>query len=393
MAARVQTGLERLLSGTSDVKLAGRRVALLANPTAVDSQLRHAADRLQEQVDLVALFGPEHGVRGDAQDMISVAEERDSKTDLPIYSLYGADEASLAPTAKSLEGVDVMIFDIQDVGARYYTYVWTMVLAMRACARAGVEFVVLDRPNPIGGALVEGGDISDGFHSFVGLRSVPNRHGLTAGEIARWACQQEALDLALSIVPMQGWKRDMLYGDTGLPWVQPSPNMPTVDTALVYPGMCLVEGTEISEGRGCTRPFEIAGAPYVEPEALVRLLAAQDLPGVSFRPLWFRPTFQKHAQELCGGVQQHVWDQTAYRPYRTGIAFVWAVHRLWRQEFSWREKAYEFVEDIPAFDLLTGSAEVRLGIEAGEDLPALCESFRAAEQGFRDVRGEWLLYE
>ncbi len=392
MTTLVQTGLERLQAGESSVSLAGRRVALLANQTAVDSRFRHALSGIAELGNLVALFGPEHGVRGDAQDMISVDEVREASA-LPVYSLYGSTEASLTPTQESLQDVDVMVYDIQDVGSRYYTYVWTMVLAMRACAKAGVAFVVLDRPNPIGGTLVEGGDIHEGFDSFVGLRSLPNRHGLTAGEIATWAKREEGLDLDLQVVSMKGWQRGMSWSETGLPWIQPSPNMPTVDTALVYPGMCLVEGTEASEGRGWTRPFEVAGAPYVDPDVFAALLQEQDLPGVVFRPVWFLPTFQKCANQVCGGVQQHITDAQSYLPYKTGVAFVWALHKLWGKDFAWRSKAYEFVDKIPAFDLLTGSAEIREGIEAGADLEALAQTWRAAEERFRGARRDWLLYE
>ncbi|HUQ04846.1 MAG TPA: DUF1343 domain-containing protein, partial [Kofleriaceae bacterium] len=261
---RVRSGLEQLLG--DDAVLRGRRVGLIANPTAVDPELRHAADLLAAKsgVKLVSLFGPEHGVRGDAQDMIGVGTVVDARTRLPVHSLYGHDAASLAPTAAMLDDVDVLVYDVQDVGSRYYTFVWTMVLAMRACAAAGKAFIVLDRPNPIGGALVEGGDIKPGFESFVGLVSCPNRHGLTAGEIATWRAQVERLDLDLHIITMEGWRREMSYGDTGLPWVMPSPNMPTPDTALVYPGQCLIEGTNLSEGRGTTRPFEIVGAPWLD---------------------------------------------------------------------------------------------------------------------------------
>lgn len=391
MASCVQSGLARLLAGESDVTLAGRRVALLANPTAVDPEFHHAVDLLSAAFRVVALFGPEHGIRGDAQDMISVGAATGGQG-VPVYSLYGSTEESLTPTPASLRDVDVMVYDIQDVGSRYYTYVWTMVLAMRACARAGVDFVVLDRPNPIGGVAVEGGDIHEGFDSFVGLRSLPNRHGLTAGEIAVWALREEKLDLHLQVVSMQGWQRSMSWAETGLPWIQPSPNMPTVDTALVYPGMCLVEGTEASEGRGWTRPFEVAGAPYVDPESLAALLSEQELPGVVFRPLWFRPTFQKCANQVCGGVQQHITVPESYLPYRTGIAFVWALHRLWNSDFAWRSKAYEFVDKVPAFDLLTGSAEIREGIEAGCELSELAATWRAAETEFREARKDWLLY-
>jgi len=388
---RVATGLERVLGDRLDA-LAGKRIGLIGNPTTVDARLRHAVDLLAAHpgIDLRVLFGPEHGLRGDAQDMISVGEARDVRTGLPVHSLYGTDEASLTPRPESLEGLDAVVFDIQDVGSRYYTYVWTMVLAMRACAAAGVAFVVLDRPNPIGGHLVEGGAIAPGYHSFVGLRSLPNRHGLTAGEIARWAAHEEKLDLALEVVTMSGWQRAMYYEDTGLPWIMPSPNMPTRDTALVYPGMCLVEGTELSEGRGTTRPFELAGAPFIDSDALARELA--DLPGLSARPLVFRPTFHKWAGQPCGGVQLHVTDREAFRPYLTGVAFLRAVRARWHERFAWRTKAYEFVGDIPAIDLLAGSALLREGIEAGAPLEELAATWADAEEAFRAERAPWLLY-
>lgn len=392
MSARIQTGLERLLAGQAGVSLAGRKVALLANPTTVDRELVHAADLLAEQCELVALFGPEHGIRGHAQYMVSVEQEIDASTGAPVFSLYGSEEHSLTPTPQSLLGVDVMVFDIQDVGSRYYTYVWTMVLAMRACAAAGVDFVVLDRPNPIGGVAVEGGWIAEGYDSFVGLRSLPNRHGLTAGEIATWAHAQEKLDLNLHVVQMRGWERSMLYPQTKLPWVQPSPNMPTVDTALVYPGMCLVEGTEVSEGRGSTRPFEVAGAPYIDAQALAKLLNEQRLPGVIFRPTHFVPTFDKFTEQACGGVQQHVIDADRYLPYKSGVAFVWAVHRLYPGHFAWRTKAYEFVDAIPAFDLLAGSSELRAGIESGASLNELAETWTQGQSEFCQERSAWLRY-
>lgn len=388
---RVVTGLERVLSDREGA-LAGQRIGLIANPTTVDTHLRHAVDLLaaHPRVDLRVLFGPEHGLRGDAQDMIAVGAARDARTGLPVYSLYGTDEASLTPPAESLEGLDAVVFDIQDVGSRYYTYVWTMVLAMRACAAAGVGFVVLDRPNPIGGHLVEGGAIEPGYHSFVGLCSLPNRHGLTAGEIARWVMDTEKLDLALEIVTMHGWQRSMYFEDTGLPWILPSPNMPTRDTALVYPGMCLVEGTELSEGRGTTRPFELSGAPFIDSQALAEALA--DLPGLVPRPVVFRPTFHKWAGQPCGGVQLHVTDRETFRPYLTGVAFLREIRMRWPEHFAWRTKAYEFVADIPAIDLLAGSALVRQGIDAGAALADLAATWADAEAAFRDQRGAWLLY-
>ncbi|HVV86986.1 MAG TPA: DUF1343 domain-containing protein [Kofleriaceae bacterium] len=391
----VATGLQRLVADDelALAPLRGRRLGLLVNPTAVDVELRHAADLLAARDDLrvTALFGPEHGVRGDAQDMVGVDTDRDARTGLPVHSLYGHTAASLTPTAAMLDDVDVIVYDVQDVGARYYTFVWTMVLAMRACAAAGKAFVVLDRPNPIGGALVEGGRILPGYESFVGLVSCPNRHGLTAGEIARWRAHEERLDLDLTIVPMAGWRREMLYADTGLPWVMPSPNMPTPDTALVYPGMCLVEGSELSEGRGTTRPFELAGAPFVDGYALAAILEAE-LPGLRCRPVTFTPTFQKHGGRACGGVQLHVTDRAAFRPYRTGVAFLAACRRLGGDAFRWRKKAYEFVEDVPAIDLLCGGPAVREGIDAGVSLDDLVATWAADEAELNTARGEWLIY-
>ncbi len=390
----IQTGLVRVTADGSTL-LTGRRVGLLVNPTAVDPALHHAIDLLTARTDMkvTALFGPEHGVRGDAQDMIEVDEARDMRTGLPVHSLYGATEETLTPTAAMLDGIDVLVYDVQDIGSRYYTFVWTMVLAMRACAKAGKGFVVLDRPNPIGGEHIEGPSIAPGFESFVGLVSCPIRHGMTAGEIARWRHTVEKLDLELAVISMRGWQRDMHFDHTGLPWVMPSPNMPTVDTALVYPGMCLVEGTELSEGRGTTRPFELAGAPYLDGHRLATDLTAMDLPGVAFRPCVFTPQFQKHAKQACGGVQLHVTNVDTYRPYRTGVACLKAAFDQSPAAFKWRAKAYEFVDKIPAIDLLTGSAAIREGIEAGKTLDELTARWPRDEGDFAEERAEFLLYE
>jgi uncharacterized protein YbbC (DUF1343 family) len=390
----IQTGLARLATdGFSP--LAGKRLGLLVNATSVDAELRHAIDLLSARGEwqVTALFGPEHGVRGDAQDMIGVDAATDSLTGLPVHSLYGHTEASLSPTAAMLDGIDAMVYDVQDVGSRYYTFVWTMVLAMRACAKAGKAFVVLDRPNPITGQHVEGGAISPGFESFVGLVSCPNRHGMTAGEIARWRHSIEKLDLELHVITMRGWQRDMWFEHTGLPWVLPSPNMPTVDTALVYPGMCLVEGTELSEARGTTRPFELSGAPHLDPHELAATLSAMELPGCRFRPVIYTPTFHKHAFAPNGGVQIHVTNPETFRPYRTGVAFLKACHDQDPAQFRWRAKAYEFVDKIPAIDLLAGTDQLRKGIEAGASLDELAQRWPRDEGAFCEERAEFLLYE
>lgn len=390
----VQTGLARLASeGLSHLN--GRRLGLLVNATSVDAELRHAIDllRARSELNVTALFGPEHGVRGDAQDMIGVDAATDAITGLPVHSLYGLTEASLSPTAEMLDGIDVMVFDIQDVGSRYYTFVWTMVLAMRACAKAGKTFVVLDRPNPITGQHIEGSAITPGFESFVGLVSCPNRHGMTAGEIARWRHNVEGMDLELHVETMRGWERDMWFEHTGLPWVLPSPNMPTVDTALVYPGMCLVEGTELSEARGTTRPFELAGAPHLDGHQLAAALDAMELPGVRFRPVVYTPTFHKHAFEPNGGVQLHVTNPETFRPYRTGVAFLKAAHDQDPAQFKWRAKAYEFVDAIPAIDLLCGTDAIRKGIEAGASVDDMAQRWPRDEGAFAEERAAFLLYE
>jgi uncharacterized protein YbbC (DUF1343 family) len=391
---RVETGLAQLIADVGPLR--GRRVGLLMNPTAVDAELRHAVSLLTgsgAQVEVTALFGPEHGVTGAAQDMISIDDGAARRGAIPEFSLYGATEASLTPTPAMLDHVDVLVYDIQDIGSRYYTFVWTMVLAMRAAAAAGKSFVVLDRPNPIGGALVEGGAIAGGYESFVGLLSVANRHGLTAGEIATWRARVEKLDLDLTVIPMRGWRRDMAYAATGLPWVLPSPNMPTVDSALVYPGMCLVEGTELSEGRGTTRPFELAGAPWLDPDRLAVALEAFALPGCRFRPATFLPTFQKHAGKPTHGVQLHVTDERAFRPYLTGVAFLKACRDQAPERFAWRTRAYEFVDKIPAIDLLCGSSAVREGIDAGASLGELAATWTAEEAEYARARRDLLMYE
>ena len=390
----VATGLQRVLTGDSDA-LAGKRLGLLVNPTAVDDELRHAVDLLHDRFRLVALFGPEHGVRGDAQDMIGVDDAHDSVTGLPMHSLYGDSEASLYPTEAMLAGLDAVVYDIQDIGSRYYTYVWTLLHVMQVAAKVGVEVIVLDRPNPIGGHDVEGGAIQPGYTSFVGRMSLPNRHGLTAGEVARMANEVLGVGCRLTVVPCAGWARELDADATALPWVQPSPNMPTVDTAYVYPGMCLVEGTELSEGRGTTRPFELVGAPFVsyaEARGLAEDLTRAGLPGIKFRAVVFTPTHQKFAGRRCGGVALHVTSRRELRPYLTGIAVLRAFRERWPKDFRWRTRAYEFVEDKPAIDLLCGGPEIREGIDAGWSLDRLAATWREPEAAFRDARRKWLVY-
>jgi uncharacterized protein YbbC (DUF1343 family) len=394
---RTESGLDVLCRDRLDL-LRGRRVGVLCHPASVAGDLTHVVDRLIEVgIRPVRLFGPEHGVRGEAQDMIGLPDERDARTGIPVVSLYGDTFESLAPAAADLDGLDVLVVDLQDIGSRYYTYVWTMALALGAASRAGVAVVVLDRPNPLGGDAIEGGGVREGYESFVGLGAIPVRHGLTIGEIARlclrgmpWGGPRFArpLDGDLTVVPMRGWRRAMRFPETGLPWVMPSPNMPTPDTALVYPGQCLFEATNLSEGRGTTRPFEIVGAPFLDgyawAEALDQLAGA--LPGVRFRPLSFRPTFHKFGGRSCGGVQLHVTDAGAFRPYLTGIALLATARRLASAEFRWRTEPYEFVADRAAIDLLTGGDLIRNAVERGAPLTEIAGSMEPFERAFAEHR-------
>ena len=373
----------------------GLRVGLVCNPTAVDRSLRHAADLLAAApgVKLAALFGPEHGVRGDVQYMAAVGDERDRRTGLPVHSLYGKTHDSLAPTPAQLAGLDALVFDIQDVGARYYTYQATMMLCMEAAARARIRFFVLDRPNPIGGVAVEGPRLVAGFESFCGLHDLAPRHGMTVGELAEaFRVERGLAGLELTVIECRGWRRAMYQRDTGLPWVFPSPNMPTPETSLVYPGMCLLEGTNLSEGRGTTRPFEVFGAPWLDPDRLVDALATEKLPGVAFRPVSFVPTFDKHRGERCHGAELFVVDRDAFRPFLTGVACVAAARELAPADFRWRTEPYEFVEGILAFDLLCGSSREREGIERGARARELARAWAPEERAFARRRTRYLRY-
>ncbi|HEX9723625.1 MAG TPA: DUF1343 domain-containing protein [Vicinamibacteria bacterium] len=387
---KVATGLERLFDAHVAC-LRRQRLGLIANQSSVDPWLRHASDRLREATEgeLVALFGPEHGIGGHAQDLIEVADGTDSGSGLPVRSLYGE---TRVPTQEMLEGIDALIFDVQDIGARYYTFIWTMALAMEACAREGKKMIVLDRPNPIGGRLVEGNLVEDSHRSFVGLYPIANRHGMTVGELARLFNEEFGIGCDLIVIPMKGWTRSQWFDETGLPWVMPSPNMPTLDTAIVYPGACLFEGTNLSEGRGTTRPFELMGAPWIDPHRLIAELGREDLPGVRLRPVSFQPAFQKFAGQLCGGIQQHVVDRESYRPVRTGLAILKVARRLWPREFDWRPPPYEYEMKRPAIDVLAGNSRIREQIEADAPLADIEGEWQSDLTRFRELRSRYLLY-
>ena len=366
----------------------GLRVGAILNPTSVTPDLRHLADVLQEAGALAALFGPEHGVRGDVQYLEEVEDARDARTGVPAHSLYGKDFQSLTPRADQLAGLDALVFDIQDVGSRYYTYLATMGLALQAAAKHKLRFIVLDRPNPIGGLAVEGGVIEPGFESFVGLWPVCSRHGMTAGEYARFV--NPGADL--QVIEMQGWRRDQHFGETGLPWVIPSPNMPTPDTALLYPGMCLLEGTNLSEGRGTTRPFELFGAPWLDGDRLAEALEGEHLEGVRFRPCSFTPTWDKHARVRCHGVQIHLTYPRALDAVRLGVACLVQARAQDAAQFRWRTEKYEFVDDKPAIDLLTGSAQFRAQVKEGRTVAQLCAAWDGERALFLEAREKVLLY-
>ena len=387
---RVESGLEVLL-GRHLAFLRGKRFGLLAHQASVTRDLGHAAPLLAavRGAKLVRLFAPEHGIWGAAQDHAEIATTTDPVTGLPVSSLYGERRA---PTPEMLDGLDALVVDLQDVGARYYTFVWSLALAMRACAKAGVRVIVLDRPNPLGGARVEGNVPDPAFASFVGLHPLPARHGLTLGELARHANARHGIGCDLTVVPMRGWRRAMLWEDTGLPWVAPSPNMPTPDTARVYPGGCLVEGTNLSEGRGTTRPFEWVGAPYLDRHRYARALNALGLPGVHYRAARFRPTFHKWAGRLCDGVQVHVTDRATFTPFVAGLALLVVARRQAPGRFAWRRPPYEFERKRLPIDILCGTDAIRRALERGVALRALERSWRGDLARWRRARAPSLLY-
>jgi len=373
-------------------RLAGHRVGLLSNAASVDAGFRHVVDLVAGApgVRLAALFGPQHGVRADVQDnMVETAHGRHPDLDIPVYSLYGE---TREPTPAMLAGLDLLVVDLQDVGTRVYTYIHTLSHCLRVCAAEGVGVVVCDRPNPIGGLAVEGPMLEPGFASFVGLHPVPLRHGLTIGEMARLCNEAFGFGAALEVLPMEGWRREMLHDATGLPWVLPSPNLPTLDSAIVYPGMVLFEGTALSEGRGTTRPFELVGAPWLSAAPLAAAMNGLALPGVHFRPAEFQPTFQKHAGVTCGGCQLHVTDRTAFRPVATAVALLSECRRQAPERFAWREPPYEYETRRPPIDILAGSARLREGIDAGLPREVVTAELDRGLEAFGRLRARYLLY-
>jgi uncharacterized protein YbbC (DUF1343 family) len=389
---KVRLGIEVLLQESKNL-LQGARVGAVVHPASVLPGMQHTADAMlaEKSFHLVSLFGPQHGARGEKQDnMIESDFYLDPDTRLPVHSLYGA---TRWPTEEMLSSLDVLVFDLQDVGTRVYTFIHTMAYCMASCARHGKAMVVADRPNPINGRQIEGDLLDPEFKSFVGLYPLPMRHGMTAGELALLYNSEFGIGCQLTVVPMQGWCRSKWCDQIGLPWVMPSPNLPTLDSATVYPGMVLIEGTMLSEGRGTTRPFEILGAPYIDPRKLAERLEGLQLPGVRFRPIHFEPTFQKHAGVMCGGVQLHVADRERFEPLLTGVAVISAVKGLYPHSFQWRQPPYEYEARKLPIEILCGGDRIPREIDAGSPATEIRQGWLGDVSRFRILRKPYLLYE
>lgn len=359
-----------------------KRVGLITNPTGINAGFLSTIDILYEKVNLTALFAPEHGIRGERQAGAAVSSYVDKKTGLTVYSLYGE---TAKPTANMLRNVDVLCIDLQDVGARFYTYIYTMAYAMEACAELGKDFVVFDRPNPLGGSQVEGNILNLDYRSFIGYYPIVQRHGMTIGELAGLFNKEYGINCRLTVIEMQNWQRDVYFDDTGLPWVIPSPNMPTLETAIVYPGTCVFEGTNISEGRGTTLPFELIGAPYIDADEYAQALNSLNMPGVHFRPAYFTPTFSKHTNKLCAGVQLHVTNRQVFSPVKVGWTMLDVARKLYPDDFIINDgKSTKCM-----LNLLTGNRYIT------DNIFSLDEQYTIIEEDTREfmsIREQYLLY-
>ncbi len=381
----LKVGLDVLLKEQRDL-IRSRCVGLVTNQTGVDGQLRSnvALFAVQQECRLVALFGPEHGIWGSAEDAVVIPSTTDTQRRIPIYSLYGE---TRKPTQEMLKGIDVLVYDIQDIGARFYTFISTLLLAMESATEHDIDFVVLDRPNPIRGDRLEGNLLQPEFKSFVGSHPIPIRHGMTVGELASLFRAELNLALRLQIVPMSGWSRSMWYDQSRLLWVPPSPNMPTVDTAMLYPGTCLIEGTNISEGRGTTKPFEWIGAPWIDAEAWAETLNSLEMPGVIFRPVHFTPAFSKYAGEECHGVCIHIINRDVAKPIEIALYLITTLQRSYRDRFEFRQNRGRFF-----FDLLAGTDQLRLALLGGQSPTEIVQSWQAECRAFANRRAQHLLY-
>ena len=391
---RVTLGLEKLLANPNEY-LCGNTLGLVVNQTSLtsDGQFSIGQFHNNKSFKLKTILAPEHGVYGVDQDMALVTDEIEPLSGLLVRSLYGTSTSSLTPSSYLLDGIDNLVFDIQDVGSRYYTFIYTLANCMKTCAQSNTRMVVCDRPNPINGLSVEGNLVEKEFHSFVGQYPIPNRHGMTVGELAILFNEHFGIKCDLKVIPMEDWERSMWYDQTGLPWVSPSPNMPTLSTATVYPGMCLIEGTLLSEGRGTTLPFEQVGAPYINAEVFAKTLNNENLPGLFFRPQYFKPQFQKWSGEVCGGVQLHIIERNKIKPLATSISMLFLIKKLYPNDFSWRTEPYEFVNDRLAIDLLYGNSTLREAIESGNlSIKKLESSWEEDIKVFSSQREACLIY-
>lgn len=387
----IKLGIERLLDDKIDL-LKGARVGLVCNQASVNHEFRHAADLFHQhpEINLTTLFGPQHGIRGDVQDnMIETEHATDRTTGLPIYSLYSE---TREPSEEMLREVDVIVVDLQDVGTRIYTFVYTLANCMQAAKKLNKRVIACDRPNPINGVQLEGVVLDPAFASFVGQFPIATRHGMTFCELGRLFNEAFGIGSELECVMMEGWSRTLWYDETDSPWVLPSPNMPTLDAATVFPGTVHLEGTQMSEGRGTTKPFELVGAPYIDADRFAQALNGLGLPGVYFRSCVFLPTFQKHGGQACGGVQIHVTNRETFQPALSGIAVVKTAFDMYGDEFKWKTPPYEYEYDKNPFDVIAGTSKVREAIEQGDSLESIKESWQAPLAEFSRLRGDFLLY-
>lgn len=385
----VATGLDILLRNTD--RFRNRNIGLIVNQTSVTPELKYSWNVLKEKgLHLRRIFSPEHGLFATEQDQISVTYQ--PELDCEVVSLYGDTAESLLPEKALLDNLDIILFDIQDVGSRYYTYVNTLALFMEAVSGRDIEIMVLDRPNPLGGTIIEGPLLDPAFRSFVGVFPIPVRHGMTAGELAHLYRDFKKIDINLSVIAMEGWNRSMLFPETGQPWIPPSPNMPTFSTAEVYPGMCLFEGLNVSEGRGTTTPFQLSGAPFINPRDLADRCTGYGLQGVLFRPVWFKPTFHKFCGEVIGGIWLQVTDHSCFRSFATGVAITAALNEMYPQQLKFLKGVYEFNDTLPAFDLLAGSSHIRSMILEGCEPDSIINSWLSDETGFAEIKQRFHLY-
>lgn len=389
---RTRLGVERLLSEKVDI-LKGQRIGLVCNPASVlPDSFAHVADAFEanEAINVTAYFGPQHGIRGDVQyNMIETPHVRDTRTGKMIYSLYSE---TRIPTEEMCDEIDTFVVDLQDVGCRIYTYTYTMANCMIAAAKYGKKVVVCDRPNPINGVAVEGNVTEKEFTSFVGQFELPTRPGMTIGEMAKMFNSHWNINCDLEVVEMTGWNREMWFEETGLPWILPSPNIPTIDTCVVFPATVYLEGTELSEGRGTTKPFELNGAPYIDGKAWVEALTAFNFPGVKFRHAYFEPWFSEFAGETCGGVQIHVTNREAFTPVIVGVAMVKTAYDMYPEHFQWRQNDYEYEFGRNPMDIVCGTDKIRKQIESGVSLNEIEADWATGLSEFKELRKSFLIY-